>query len=83
MKLITIEVKNSNAMKLLHDLELNNMLRIVEEPQMDSPALSGKEMSIQNFRRWIKNAENEDVITLTEAKEKWQQKRKQLQKLIK
>ncbi len=83
MRTIKVEVKNDNAMKLLHDLEINKMISIVKEAVMDSAALPGHEMSLLYFKQWIHNTENDTMISLTEAKSKWEQKKKQLQNLTK
>ncbi|MCX6230754.1 MAG: hypothetical protein NTZ33_04350 [Bacteroidetes bacterium] len=83
MRTITIEVKNNNALKLLQDLELNKVLRIVKDDAIDSYALQGEEMSIINFKKWVNNAENDTFTSLTEAKSKWELKKKQLQNLTK
>ena len=80
MRTLTVEVKNNNALRLLHDLELNKVIRIVNEPETSSYALPGDSISINDFKKWIDDAEHSPVISLSDAKNKWEQKKKQLQK---
>ncbi len=81
MRTLTVEVKNNNALRLLHDLELNKVIRIVNEPETSSYALPGDPVSINDFKKWIDAAEHSPIISLSDAKNKWEQKKKQLQKL--
>jgi len=83
MKTLTVEVKNENALRLMQDLELNKVIRIIKKPEIDYFSLSGDSLNIQDFKKWIKDAEQADFISLTEAKSKWEQKKKQIEKLIK
>ena len=80
MRTITVEVKNNNGLKLLRDLELKHIIRIVNDP-LDSYSLPGDTASIDEFKQWIADAENMPALTLQEAKTKWEQKKKQLEKL--
>ncbi len=80
MKTVTVEVKNDNGLKLLHDLELNNIIRIVEEPAA-AYSLPGDAIRIEEFRKWVIDAENMPTVSLKEAKTKWEQKKKRLKKI--
>ena len=68
---------------MLKDLEHNKVLTIAKYPAMDSFALPGDPVSILSFKKWVKDAENMDTVSLSDAKTKWGQKRKQLEKLTK
>ena len=58
------------------------MLHIaVEKKEFASPALPGEAMSLKAFQNWIHASEDSTNVTLREAKAKWANKRKQLQKL--
>ncbi len=48
-----------------------------------SPVLRGQEMSTNEFKDWIEQAESKPTISLQEAKDKWITKRKHLQQSIK
>lgn len=47
-----------------------------------SPALSGRPMDSKAFREWIGQAEAAPAVSLEEAKQAWEIKKKQLQDLI-
>ena len=82
MRTVIVNIPNDNAFKLLKDLELNKILTIAKESSVDSLALPGDSVSILDFKKWIKDAENMTAVSLSDAKTKWEQKRKQLEKLI-
>jgi len=48
-----------------------------------SYALPNNAASLDEFRKWILDAENMPSVSLSEAKIKWEQKMKTLKKLIK
>ena len=83
MHTITLQVNNGNALKTLRSLETKHFISILENSNIDSPALPGTPLSLSEFRNWIKDAEQAPTISLNEAKEKWASKRKQLLKLTK
>ncbi len=41
--------------------------------------MPGEAVSLEEFKNWIKDAENSQVVSLKEAKTVWANKRKQLQ----
>jgi hypothetical protein len=81
MQTLTVEITNNNALKALHSLEEKNFIRIVDDANLDSPSLQGAQLSLKAFKNWIADAENAGTIELKDAKTKWGNKRKQLQKL--
>ena len=83
MQTLTVEIKNNNALKALHSLEEKKIIKIVRDSNLDSPALPGEQLSLQAFKNWISDAENAASIELKDAKTKWANKRKKLQRLIK
>jgi hypothetical protein len=81
MQTILIELKNNKAFEELHNLEEKNLIRIVNE-DFSSYSLPGKPINEEEFRAWVKYAENTSTISLNEAKQKWEAKKKKLQSLI-
>ena len=82
MDTLTIQLTNEKALKALHTLQEKHFIRIVDDAALDSPALPGGALSLEDFKHWIKETEGNETISLTEAKQKWTGKRKQLEKLI-
>ena len=83
MQTVIVEISNKSALKALHGLEEKQLIRIIKEDDLDSPALPGKAQSLAEFRNWLKGAESTPTISLKDAKTAWAGKRKQLQKLSK
>lgn len=83
MQTVTVEISNKNALKALESLEEKHFIRILDKSDIDSPSLPGKPLGISEFKTWIQQAENMPSISLKEAKAKWANKRKLLQKLTK
>jgi hypothetical protein len=81
MQTLTIQITSDNGLKALHALEEKHYIRIVDDADLDSPALPGAQMSLKAFKEWISKSEEAPTMSLTEAKSKWAEKRKQLQKL--
>ena len=81
MQTLTIELTGNNALKALKDLEHKHLIRILEEPDLNSYSLSGEPISNEDFRGWVKYAENSSTVMLTEAKLRWAEQKKKLQKL--
>jgi predicted ATP-grasp superfamily ATP-dependent carboligase len=82
MHRITIELTGKNSLKALQDLEHNHLIRILQEPDLNSYSLSGEPISNEDFRKWVEYAENSPTVSLNEAKQRWTQQKKSLQKLI-
>ena len=83
MQLLTIQITNSSALKAIHALEEKQAIRIVEEIDTDSPALSGKPLTLKEFKNWVAESEKAPTVSLQEAKSQWARKKKQLHKLTK
>jgi len=83
MQTLTIQITSDNGLKALHALEEKHYIRIVDNAELDSPALPGAKMNLKAFKEWIAKSEEAPTVSLIEAKSKWAEKRKQLQKLIK
>ncbi|MCD6013478.1 MAG: hypothetical protein K0Q79_3340 [Flavipsychrobacter sp.] len=83
MHTITLQINNANALKTIKNLETKHFVRVVDNLEIDSPALPGKRLSITEFRNWIKNAEQTQTVPFKQAQEKWANKRKQIQALTK
>jgi len=71
MKTITIEIKDSHALKTLKTLEEKQYISIIVTSEVDSPALSGKPLSQSEFNNWLRESELSPTIALSDAKEKW------------
>jgi hypothetical protein len=81
MQILTIQITSDNGLEVLHALEEKHHIRIVDDANLDSPALSGAQMGLKTFKEWIAKSEDAPTVSLKEAKSKWAEKRKQLQKL--
>lgn len=82
MHTITVLINDNNALKTLQNLESKHFISIIENSDLDSPSLPGAALSLSEFKNWIMDAESASTVSLNQAKEKWANKRKQLQKLI-
>ena len=82
MRTITIELTGNNSLKALQDLEHKHLIRILNEPDLNSYSIPGEPISSEDFRKWVEYAENSTTVSLTEAKLRWAEQRKKLQKLI-
>jgi hypothetical protein len=81
MQTLTIQITSDNGLKALHALEEKHYIKIVDDANLDSPALPGAQMSLKAFKDWIAKSEEAPTVSLQDAKSKWAEKRKQLQKL--
>lgn len=82
MQAITLEINNELALNALRDLETQKVISILAISNFDSPSFPGEPISISQFKTWISDSEQSSLIPFNEVKEKWAQKRKQLQDLI-
>ena len=81
MQTITIELTGNSSLKALKDLENKHLIRILNEPDLSSYSLSGEPITNEDFRSWVEYAENSPTVSLNEAKLRWAEQRKKLQKL--
>ena len=81
MQTLTIQITSDNGPKALHALEEKHYIRIVDDANLDSSALPGAQMSLKAYKDWIAKSEEAPTVSLQDAKSKWAEKRKQLQKL--
>ena len=82
MRTVTIELTNSNSLKALQDLEHKHLIRIINEPDLNSYALPGKPISEEDFKNWVEYTEDSPSVNISEAKQRWAEQKKKLQKLI-
>lgn len=82
MQTLKIELTGYDSLKILKDLENKHMIRIVNEPNLNSYALPGEQISEQDFNNWVDYAEDSATISITEAKQRWATQKGKLQKLI-
>lgn len=81
MKTITIELTGNSSLKALQDLEHKHLIRILNEPDINSFSLPGEPISSEDFRRWVEYAEISPAVSLPQAKLRWAEQKKKLQKL--
>ena len=77
MQTILVELKNNKAYEELHNLEARHLIRIVNE-DTSSYTLNGKPTSTEDFKKWVEFAENTPTISLTQAKQQWETRKKKL-----
>ncbi len=74
MQILTVQITHETALKTLHTLEEKNFIRIVEDVNLDLPALPGSPLPLKAFKQWITNAESNDTLSLKEARKNGQAK---------
>jgi len=82
MQTLTIELTGKDSLKALQNLEQRDLIHIVNEPELNLYSLAGEPINDDDFRNWVEYAENSPTISLTEAKQRWSDQRKKLQKII-
>jgi len=82
MQKLTIELTTSNSLKALQDLEHKHLIRIINEPDLNSYALPGKPISEEDLKKWVEYTEDSPSVNISEAKQRWAEQKKKLQKLI-
>lgn len=82
MHTITLQINNNDALKTLRTLEDKQLISILDNSELGSPALSGDPMSVAEFKHWIMDAEKTATVSLIQAKAKWANQKKLLQKRI-
>ena len=82
MQTLTIELTDNNSLKALQELEHKRLIRIIKEPDLNSYALPGEPVSVEDFKKWVEYAEDSPTVSLDEAKQRWATQKKKLQKLI-
>jgi hypothetical protein len=65
MQTLTIEITGYDFLKALKDLEQKNLIKIL---QNDSYALPGGEISVDQFKDWVNEAEKAESLSVNEAK---------------
>jgi hypothetical protein len=83
MQTLTVEITNTDALKVLQDLQEKRLINILSRPDLNSPVFPGKPLTNEEFRKVIAEAENSGSISLKEAKASWARQRKELLKLTK
>jgi len=81
MQTLTLEITNIRAMRTLQNLVTKNEIRIITESGIDTPALPGKPLSLQQFKQWIATSEAAPTISLKAAKSEWTARKKRLQQI--
>ncbi|HDZ24837.1 MAG TPA: hypothetical protein ENH70_09930 [Desulfobacteraceae bacterium] len=81
MQTLKVELTD-NSLKALRELENKRLIRIVREPDLNSYAFPGEPITEDDFRKWVKYADDSPTVSLSEAKQRWAAQKKKLQKLI-
>lgn len=81
MQTVTIELKNSNSLQALQDLEQRHLIRIVKATDLNSYSLPGIPISKEDFQKWVEFAEDSPNVNLNQAKQRWAKQKEKLQKL--
>ena len=82
MQTVTIEITGSNALKALRELEHKRLIRIVKSPESCAYALPGEEISLEDFRQWVEYAEGSPTASIIDARQRWEEQKKELRKHI-
>jgi len=82
MQTLTIELIGKDSLKALQNLEQQDLIRIVNEADLNSYSLCGEPISDEDFRNWAEYAGDSPTISLTEAKQRWSNQKRKLQKVI-
>ena len=69
MQIITIELTGSNSLQALKDLEQKDLIRIINDPEVEYYSLPGEPISDNDFINWIEYTENSPTVNLIEAKQ--------------
>jgi len=83
MQTVTVEITNSNSLKMLEDLQEKHYIKIIDFSEKSSAALPGDPLSSLEFKNLIESRENDSTVSLKDAKAVWVKQRKQLQKQLK
>jgi hypothetical protein len=81
MQTVTLEITHNKALLALQSMATKKKIRIIEKSEFNTPALPGKAVSLQEFRKWIANAETSPTISLQDARSAWTARKKQLQQI--
>ena len=83
MQILTVEIINNDALKVLQDLQEKQFIKILAKSDLNSLALPGEPLTTKLFKSMIAEAESSGSISLKEAKTEWVKRREELRKLIK
>jgi hypothetical protein len=83
MQTLTVEITNTEALKVLQDLQEKQYINILSKPDLHSPVFPGEPLTTEEFKIMIAEAEHSGSINFKEAKSTWARQRKELQKLAK
>ena len=81
MQTILVELKTKNAFQALQHLEVQKIIRIVENKLPNAYTLEGKPMSEQDFKAWIEYTENSQKVSLIDAKKQWKPQMKEIKRI--
>lgn len=82
MQTMMVEVNSTSALKVLCSLSKKKEIKILDEPNRESPSLPGAPLSLDAFRNWVQQAEWAKTVSLEEAKNIWAGKKEELQKKL-
>ena len=82
MQTLKIELTGNTSLQELKKLERKNLIRILKQPELAVYTLPGESMNDEDFRNWVAFAEETSLISLTEAKQRWNIQKENLTKNI-
>lgn len=83
MAMLTVEITDDNAIKVLQDLHKKHYIKILSSTDLNSPVFPGEPLTEVQFQEWISSREADTTLSLTEVKNQWAKKRERLLKLSK
>lgn len=78
MHTLTVKVTDQKAIKALKELEKNHWIEIIGETEKTPFSLAGKEISEEDFRKWVEYAESSTSVDLNEAVLQWEAKKQKI-----
>lgn len=76
MQILTVEITNKSALKVLQDLQEKHFINIIAQVDIDSPVFPGEPLTSAQFKELILSRENGPGMSLKEAKAGWAKKKK-------
>ena len=82
MEKLIIELTDSQSLKALQELESRQLIRILKKPDLNALALAGEPITEEDFKNWVRYAEESPMVSIQEARQKWAAQKEKLRKSI-